>query len=64
MITEDRNIEKATKVEEVVLTKRGRRYGVLALAILGVLSEVNPSNSKIYALGEMITQSIFSILGG
>lgn len=49
-----REMEKATKAEEIILSKRGRRYGTLVMAILGVLETVNPSNGHIYNLIKMI----------
>jgi hypothetical protein len=49
-------LKKATKVESVLLSERGRRYGTLALAALGVLEVVNPSNNVFWS-------TIKSVLG-
>ena len=54
-------LEKATPTEGFVLTKRGRRYGTLAMAIIGVLEVVNPSNGHLWSLGGQLLKTVFGI---
>lgn len=43
-------LEGSSKVESIVLTKRGRRYATLFAAIIGVLEVVNPSNNPLWVV--------------
>lgn len=53
-------LEKATKAESVVLSKRGRRYLTLLSAVVGVLEVVNPSNGHLWNAGKGLL-SIFGV---
>jgi hypothetical protein len=50
-------LEKATKTEGIVLTKRGRRYGTLLMAVIGLLEVVNPSNGHLWQLGSSVLKT-------
>ena len=57
----ERKIENATKAEEIILSKRGRRYGTLALAALGVLETVFPSYSHVFNVVSWGLGTVFGI---